>query len=101
MLKKENSTLEESLCGKLKEELEQEKTNTIVQDKAKEMIERQNSEKLCRKLDTKDEVIKDRQKPKANSSLKESLCTPCYRPQKRRKGQERKRQEKKDKNKTT
>ena len=46
MLKKENSTLEESLCGKLKEELEQEKTNTIVQDKAKEMIERQNSEKL-------------------------------------------------------
>ena len=40
MLKKENSTLEESLCGKLKEELEQEKTNTIVQDKAKEMIER-------------------------------------------------------------
>ena len=86
MLKKENSTLEESLRGKLKEELEQEKTNTIVQDKAKEMIERQNSEKLCRKLDTKDEVIKDRQKPKANSSLKESLCTPCYRPQKRRKG---------------
>ena len=65
MLKKENSTLEESLRGKLKEELEQEKTNTIVQDKAKEMIERQNSEKLCRKLDTKDEVIRDRQKPKA------------------------------------
>ena len=40
MLKKENSTLEESLRGKLKEELEQEKTNTIVQDKAKEMIKR-------------------------------------------------------------
>ena len=99
MLKKENSTLEESLCGKLKEELEQEKTNTIVQDKAKEMIERQNSEKLCRKLDTKDEIIKDRQKPKVNSTLKESLCTPCYRLQKRRKGQERKRQEKKDKKK--
>ena len=37
------------------------------------MIERQNSEKLCRKLDTKDEVIEDMQKPKANSSLKESL----------------------------
>ena len=44
------------------------------------MIERHNSEKLCRKLDTKDEVIKDKQKPKANSSLKEYLCTPCYRP---------------------
>ena len=40
MLKKENSILEESLCGKLKEELEQEKTNTILQDKTKEMIER-------------------------------------------------------------
>ena len=40
MLKKENSTLEESLRGKLKEEIEQERTNTIVQDKAKEMIER-------------------------------------------------------------
>ena len=63
------------------------------------MIERQNSEKLCRKLDTKDEVIKDRQKAKVNSSLKESLCKSCYRPQKRRKGQERKRQEKKDKKK--
>ena len=37
------------------------------------MIERQNSEKLWRKLNTKDEVIKDMQKPKANSSLKESL----------------------------
>ena len=35
MLKKENSTLEESLRGKLKEEIEQEKTNTIVQDKEK------------------------------------------------------------------
>ena len=66
--------------GKVKEEIEQELTDIIVQDKEKEMIERQNSEKLCRKLDTKDEVIKDKQKPKANSSLKESLCTPCYRP---------------------
>ena len=37
------------------------------------MIERQNSEKLCRKLDTTNEVIEDMQKPKANSSLKESL----------------------------
>ena len=37
------------------------------------MIERQNSEKLWRKLNTKDEVIKDMQKPKANNSLKESL----------------------------
>ena len=67
----------ESPRGKLKEEIEQErKTSTIVQDKVKEKIERQNSEKLCRKLDTKDvvgKVIKDMQKPKANSSLKESL----------------------------
>ena len=75
VLKKENSTLEESLRGKLKEEIEQKRTNTIVQDKAKEMTERQNSEKICRKLDTKDEVgkvIKDMLKPKENSS-KESL----------------------------
>ena len=40
------------------------------------MTKRQNSEKICRKLDTKDvvgKVIKYMQKPKANSSLKESL----------------------------
>ena len=70
--KKDNSTLR----GKLKEEIEQEMTNTIVQDKAKEMVERQNSEKLCRKLKTKDVVgkdIEDMQNPKGNSSLKESL----------------------------
>ena len=67
----------ESLREKLKKEIEQERTNTIVQDKAKEMIERQNSEKLCRKLDIKDKVekvIEGMQKPKENSSFKESLC---------------------------
>ena len=70
--KKDNSILR----GKLKEEIEQEMTNIIVQDKTKEMTERQNSEKICRKLDTKDvvgKVIRDMQKPKANSNPKESL----------------------------
>ena len=60
----------------LKKEIEQERTNTIVQDKEKEMIERQNSEKLCRKLDTKDEVekvIEDMQKPKDTSIYHENL----------------------------
>ena len=50
--------------GKVKEEIEQELTDIIVQDKAKEMIERQNNEKLCRK--TKDMLIE-------NSAFKESL----------------------------
>ena len=69
--KKDNSTLH----GKLKEEIEQERTNAIVQDKAKEMTERQNSEKLCRKLKTKDDVGKVIRKDmlKENSAFKESL----------------------------
>ena len=49
---------------KVKEEIEQELTDIIVQDKAKEMIEIQNNEKLCRK--TKDMLIE-------NSAFKESL----------------------------
>ena len=71
VLKKENSTLEESLRAKIKEEIEQERTNTIVQDKAKEMIERQNSEKICRKLDTKDEIgkVNKGRKNKNNDSV--------------------------------
>ena len=53
--------------------IEQERTSTIVQDKVKEKIERQNSEKLCRKLDTKDvvgKVIKDMQNQKQIVVLK-------------------------------
>ena len=49
---------------KVKEEIEQELTDIIVQDKAKEMIEIQNNEKLCRK--TKDMLIE-------NSAFEESL----------------------------
>ena len=66
--KKDNS-------GKLKEEIEQERTNTIVQDKAKEMTERQNSEKLCRKLKTKEDVGKVIRNDmlKENNAFKESL----------------------------
>lgn len=48
----------------------------IDQDKAKEMIEKQNSEKLSRKLETKEEIgkdVKDMLKPKENSTLEESL----------------------------
>ena len=44
--KKENSTFEESPRRKLKDKIEQERTSTIVQDKVKEKIERQNSEKF-------------------------------------------------------
>ena len=65
------NTLKETLCKELNIERD------IDQDKAKEMIERQNSEKLCRKLDTKEDVgkviRKDMLKPKENNTLEESL----------------------------
>ena len=65
------NTLKETLRKELNIERD------IDQSKAKEMIERQNSEKLCRKLDTKEDVgkviRKDMLKPKENITLEESL----------------------------
>ena len=51
---KENNSLKESLCQKLKDE----RTNTIVQDKTKEIFERHNSENVGKV------IIKDMQKTK-------------------------------------
>ena len=81
---KEETSLVQIICKKLEIEidLQKEKEFSLKKDikRQKSLIEtnkanRKNSEKLCRKIETKEKVgkVKDMLKPKDNSTLKESL----------------------------